>query len=50
VTAVLQGDRLVIMLAGAGTVTGVADRIAALDGQVETDPSGLVRVELPCES
>lgn len=50
VTAVLQGDRLVIMLAGAGTVTGVDDRIAALDGHLETDPSGLVRVELPCES
>jgi len=50
VTAVLQGDRLVIMLAGASTVTGVDDRIAALDGQVATDASGLVRVELPCAS
>jgi signal transduction histidine kinase len=50
VTAVLQEDRLVITLQGAGTVTSARDRIAALDGRLETDLGGLIRVELPCAS
>lgn len=50
VTAVLRHDRLVITLQGAGTVTGAQDRIAALEGELETDPGGLIRVELPCAS
>jgi signal transduction histidine kinase len=50
VTAVLEGGRLVITLDGAGTVTGIGDRIAAIDGLLATDPNGLIRVELPCGS
>jgi hypothetical protein len=50
VTAVVDGDRLMITLDGAGTVAGLQDRIAALDGQLETGPAGHIRLELSCAS
>jgi signal transduction histidine kinase len=50
VTAALEADRLAITLEGAGAVAGIGDRIAAIDGHLQTGPGGLIRVELPCAS
>ena len=48
VNADIDGDRLVVTLAGAGPVADAQDRIAAVDGQLASDPDGLIRVILPC--
>jgi signal transduction histidine kinase len=48
IAANIEGDRLVVTLAGAGSVAGASDRLAAVDGQLASEPDGLIRVVLPC--